>query len=778
MRLLKYFSLIFVLTLLLPGVSLAADPPSGPWHPEITARPRLLFDADDLSLLQDRLTREPYITLMNRVRGRANGSYNPTIPDPYNASREYGNANIAKAAAFVAWIDNDADKADKAASILEVLGVDFGSLYLLIDQDIHIAEALMCYCQAYDTLAGTGLIEPTRLQAIEDRIGLLSFNLYRDFFDTLAIWQEISFSNHSIKINSALAVAGMTLNQNDDANKWFNLGMTKTVYKLFELNINAGSYAESPYYGTYSAVNHLPFFLMYDRLLGQDMTLLERGFCLLGPNCAWHEIEVVNPLDNPELYEMSEWYVKLRMPTGDAPPFDDANLEGFFNGLLVGPWQDGLLAWDWLNNTAHPLFVQHCADLAVDAIAFFDDTVPVTPPDENFGPDFLLPDAGMAVFRSGWEVDDSWLMFIAEHGMPRTIGFGHEHPDNLSVSLFAREEYLLIDPGYIAWEHHLLVNKGEHHNLPTVNGQGPPGPGLINYFPGTDAFLVDGLTDSAVPFARGETSYHDADFERTVFFPEHDFLIVLDHMSSAEPATFGVLWHGQAGGDSGYPFTLLADGGAWARDAAAVDVHVASTTGGLTLSTKVNIHGFTWMQQVEHTSLDVRADEQAEKAGFISLAFPYGTTDEAPRPFAWVEHDGLAAARIEAQDLLFVMNQAQPDHQILTAAETGSVDLQTNATALLLFTDDEAYAGYAYAKGGHYLVLGDRRPWLFGFDQRLWVEWEGAVWTFDLPDSGGVIGAFCDELPLIEGNPGVQYDLRGGLLRIWSAGPARVTVTF
>ncbi|MHA1568731.1 MAG: heparinase II/III domain-containing protein [Alphaproteobacteria bacterium] len=774
----RIFSALALLCII-ATTALAAGPPTGPWRPEITERPRLLFEADDLALMQDRITREPYTTLMTRVRSRANAGYNPTIPDPYNASREYGNANIAKAAAFVAWIDNDAAKADKAASVLEVLGADFGNPLVIVSQDIHIAEALLCYAQAYDILAGTGLIDPTRLAAIEDRLALMVENIYRDFFDLLAVWQIYSVSNHSIKITSALAVAAMAMNQHPDANKWFNYGMTDTWHKLFDLNVSeGGAYAEGTYYGTYSAVNHLPLFVMYDRLVGEDMTLLDRGFCLLGPNCPWQEIELTNPLDNPKLYEMSLWYTKIRLPTGDAPPLDDANMEGFFNGMMSGTWQDGLLAWDWLNNTHYPLFVQHCADLAVDTIAFYDDTVTVTPPDEDFGPHFILPTEGQAVFRSGWEPDDTWAMFIAEYGLDRTVGHGHEHPDNLSISLFARGQYLLIDPGYIAWEEHTVVNKGEHHNVPTVDGKGPPGPTLVTPIRGEEAYIIDGLTDSAVPFARGVTEYFDAAFDRVIFMPESDYLIAVDDMVSAEPRTFGVLWHGHAGGDSGYPFTLLADGGTWEREGAAADVRVATTAGGLTLDTLTNIHGFTWMQQEEHTSLDIRATEEAERARFISIGLPYAAAaEEDPRPVTWLNREGIAAARIEGDDLIFVLAQAAPAHLQLTAAETGSVSAQTNMETLLISTDATAEAGYAYVDGGSYLILGARQPWLFSREDRVWLEWSGDIWTFDFPPDGMMIGMLCDEPPLIEGDPAVQWDLRAGLLRIWATEAARFTVT-
>jgi len=757
----------------------AADPPTGPWHPEITQHPRLIFGPADLTLLQDRITRAPYITLMQRVRNLANAGYNAVIPDPYDAGREYTNANVAKSAAFVAWIDDDAAMADKAADIIEVMGVEFGSLLIPLQDDIHIAEALMGYSQAYDILAGTGLVDPTRLTGLEDRIAQLVVNLYHDYFDLFAFWQAFSNNNHSTKINSALAIAGMTLNQNADANKWFNLGMTETAHKLFDHMVTPdGADAEGPYYGTYSAVQHLPMFLAYDRLIGEDATLLSRGFCLTGPNCPWEEVEVTNPLDNPRLAAMSEWYVRIRMPDGGYAPIDDANIEGFFNGLLVGPWQDGLLAWDWLTNEREPLFANHCSDLNVELIAFFDDGVPLVTPDDSIGRDFIVPDDGEAIFRSGWDATDSWMMFLAENDQARREGGGHEHADNLSVSLYARGEYLLIDPGYIRWEDHQVVRLGEHHNLPTVDGAGPPAPSALTQIGGVDAFIVDGLANDQAPFVRGMSTYGQADFDRVVFFPEHDYLVVVDDMLADQARTFGVLWHGQAGGASGYPFTLLADGGTWQRNDAAADVRVASNAGAVDLATKVNVHGFTWNQQEEHTSLDARAAQQAAHARFISVALPYtATAVEAPRELTWLNREGVAAARIDGAEPLFVMAQNDPAHLTFTAADTGSAAVRTNMTTLLVSADSSAAAGFAYADGGHYFIFGEQRPWYVGPD-RAWVEWDGDSWTFDFPADGNFVATRCSQAPVIVGDDSVRWTLRGGLLRIWANEAASVTVTF
>ena len=777
----KRLPLLLLLISLGFGQAWAADPPTGPWHPEITARPRLLFYADDLSTLQDRITREPYITLMQRVRSRANSGYSPTPSDPYSAPREYSNANIAKAAAFAAWIDNDADLADKAATVLEVMAPDVGTMTLqLIDYDIHVAEAIIAYCDAYDILAGSGLVGAERLAGIEALLGGMVADWYAKYADLFAIVEQTRYNNHQTKTASAFAMAGMTLNQRDDSNKWFNYGMGSAYDVMFNYLLHEeGADAEGPYYYEYSAVDHLPMFIAYDRLIGADAWILKRGLCLIGPNCPWDDYYIVNPLDHPKTYAGALWAVKSRMPDGSQPPLDDADPTGSLNGLLATHFQDGLLAWEWLNNDRDPLFSEHCSAIEVDLIAAYDDAVPVTPPDENFGPHFVLAGAGEAFLRSGWDAEDAWAMFIAEYNQPRVMGSMHEHADNLSVSLFARGQYLLLDPGYIAWDYHDLVRMGVHHNVPTVDGQGPPAPiGKGKDLFGADAFIADSKLDIETPFVTGISSWNNADFTRTLFFPENDYLVVIDDMVSGASHTFGVLWHGQAGGDSGFPFELLVDGGSWRPNDAAVDVHVAATTGDLIFNTLTNIHSFQWMQQIQHTSLDAHADATVPHARFISVALPYNLGTETPREVYWLNGDNAVAARIEGENIDFVLAQTEPELQQFTADETGTIDLETSATSLFLQTDDTAQAGTAYFSGGYRLQLGDKRAWSFAAPARVWLEWDGDTWTFYFAEGPVMLKTETSVTPAILSRRHLQWEVSGGELRIYSKTATKFKVIF
>jgi len=367
-------------------------------------------------------------------------------------------------------------------------------------------------------------------------------------------------------------------------------------------------------------------------------------------------------------------------------------------------------------------------------------------------------------------------MLLAENGQPRTAGGGHEHSDKLSVSLFARGAYLLMDPGYIAWERHEGVRRSEHHNVPTVDGQGPPN--FIDIFhggePGNDACLVDGLTDDAMPFATATSSWEDTAFTRTLLLPDADYAIVIDEMQSDAAREFGVLWHGQAGGNSGFAFTPAADGATWAPGDAAVDVHIGSSAGATAATTLTNLHSFSWMQEIEHTSLDTRAVAATDHARFVSVLVPYGTTDAPPRTVTWLGDDGLVAARIEGDAVDFVLAQPEIVLRQFAAVETGSVAVAASVKTLVLRGD--ATAGHAYLDGNGALMVGAGPVWGFFGTGRVWAEWADGAWTFEFAEEGGQLLTYYVVPPLVKADGFVRATMRNGVMRLRAAPGVRVTV--
>jgi Heparinase II/III-like protein len=777
------WTIALTLVLLLAATAYAGPEPTGPWHPEIDYHPRLLFDATDLPDIQARLDREPYLTLMARIRSRANGSFSPTPPDPYSPGREYGLANIAKAAAFVAWIDDDEAMAEKAAQTLEAMAPDFGGeMLMLIDSSIHVAEAVDGFCYAYDILAGTGFIDSTRLDAIAELLGGMVAVWYDQFVDKLAFAADYHKNNHGSKMGAAFAAAAMTLNQRDDANKWFHYGMSRAYTVVFDIQTTEnGAVAEGPYYSDYSAVNHLPVWVSYHRLVGGPSTLQRRGLCLIGPNCPWNDYDILDPIEHPKQYETSLWMVKARMPNGAPPPMDDGGIEGYPSGVVSSFYGDdgSLLTWEWVNNHHSPLFTTHCSELNVEAVALYDDAVsPPVGPAADFGPNFIMPDDGYAFFRSGWDEDDTWALLLAERGQARKAGGGHEHSDNLSVSLFARGEYLLLDPGYIAWEEHEKVRRSEHHNLPTADGAGPPNfIDVLGFDPGVDGLIVDSMDEGPAPFVTATSEWSDTAFTRTMMLPDTDYLIVIDDMQSDTVHHYGVLWHGQAGGDSGFPFSQFADGGRWAPGDAAVDVRIASSVGPTLGETLTNIHSFSWMQMIEHTSLDTRAVLPTEQARFISIAAPYAQAKELPRQVTWLADTGRIAARVEGEETDFVMAQDDNVAVEYTAEETGSIAMATSARTVVMRAADDASSGWAYLDGdGAFRAAG--RLWGFLGAGRVWLSWQDNLWTIELLNPDAQVLTRFTIPPMVEHSGDFLVDRRRGLLRLNAQGGNIVRVDF
>ena len=161
------------------SISSCCPGPEGAWHPERTDYPRLIYTADQIDGIVARLDHYPYDVLYDRVLSRAAGT--PDFnPGPYDPSAERRNGDIAKSAAFVHAVEGDEAYRDKAIEILENLDTELApfTIDLFLD-DIHIAEALMCYAQAFDMLLGAGDLPESDRILIEARLGALTESFFR-----------------------------------------------------------------------------------------------------------------------------------------------------------------------------------------------------------------------------------------------------------------------------------------------------------------------------------------------------------------------------------------------------------------------------------------------------------------------------------------------------------------------------------------------------------------------------------------------------------------------
>ena len=699
---------LLVIALILAAAFPAFSQTTGPWKPELIHRPRLLWEEGDWPTILDRLTREPYITLYARVKSRANGTPAPRL-QYYSPTREYGAANIAKDAAFVWAVEGNATLAEKAALTLEDLAVvfnweDVAALFKLLDYDIHVAEAMSAYCEAYDILAGTGYLDPTRDQAIHDRLELLFVNAWQFYLvDWYSYRQTLNFMNHFTKFAAAFGTAAITLNDSQHATEWINHAMAWGTYKLYNYcSTEEGAYTEGPSYHIYTAEIHLPFFIQYDRFTGGESATFQKRRCnVLGRDCTYTPVFVENPLDQGRVEALARWTVDIRLPDGRCPPFDDSFMIGNFNGLLAGAFADGELAWDWLNMPGAPLYSSYIVDLSADLICTFDDTV--TPVEPARGPNIVRPEDGYAIFRTDWGPDAAYALLLAERGKARIMGVMHEHADTLSFLYWAHGQMLAMDPGYIRWEEHQRVRKGIHHNVVAIDGQGPPG-WLLLGFGGVDGRINQTDLDSAPQFTVATTRYAQTDWARALIFYE-DLLLVGDFLVSDSPHEYAFLLHGNGGGDTGGDFDLTADGARWEIDGVSLDLTLTGT-GDVTPSHKQSDHGWHWNQFHTHEVFS-GAIGPAPIAGFAAALLPGTTT---------------AAALVQVLDL---------------PAGCGGLEVSNGATDYLLVDkgtegcEIDGTPSIGVQAGAAWFRPAENRALVFGSDAGLFVSDRRLAWQTD-----------------------------------------------
>jgi hypothetical protein len=122
------------------------------------------------------------------------------------------------------------------------------------------------------------------------------------------------------------------------------------------------------------------------------------------------------------LRSMALYCAKITDPLGAAPPLNDSEYLSAKSLRLAQAFFPDDPVFDW----------------------FASEGASGRPPDFN---SLLLPYAGQAVMRSGWDRKDFWL--LAEIG---PFGTGHMHEDKLGFTITAHGRRMIVDPGRNAYE--------------------------------------------------------------------------------------------------------------------------------------------------------------------------------------------------------------------------------------------------------------------------------------------------------------------------------------
>jgi hypothetical protein len=505
------------------------------------------------------------------------------------------NGNLALACAL-RYAGGDLAAGDKAATVLEHLpeGVDI-PIEDIAEADLRVGQGVLQGVRAWDLLLGVGYPKGHDPVLAMGRLHALGDSLWERYMVDLWVFPASWMNNHNLKLAATLGLLGMGANDDPRAARYVNWAAAEIPRVAEQLFAADGGYAEGPHYLGYALESLMPWFGAFRRFLGGD-AMLVRSVCAhdLDPDCEESLRWVTDPLDDPRFCDSGERLVETLMPSGWAPNTDDANLSSAVLGVLASLCASPTLAWGWSFQPGFP--TGGSVNLAGDLLLAWDLAPDASEP--PLGP-IARPDAGFAVLRSDWGANASYALLLAESGVARSGGGGHEHPDALSFLWAEEGSYPLIDSGYGSWSLHGEVNDAEAHNLILVDGEGPGdadaellGAGLLGPFQVGRAAVTFGGVSWTRALALGENLLVVWDHLEAVDGRSHDLALQLQGNSTLCEAT-------SSSTSSSVVFSWD-PGGMELLVASVADVPIAS-------STRFEEHAFTYGRIETHAALSLEA---------------------------------------------------------------------------------------------------------------------------------------------------------------------------
>lgn len=666
-------------------------------------RPRILFRADDLPLIQARLERESYRRFARAAAQRIRQADNVALNDEsINAHRI--KARAARNLAFFYAVDRtviDGDvipfpdaEARKAAGdrVRDLLAHLFPRSRLALpaplggwDRDISTSEELLQYATAYDTMRGAGYDFGADDAVIVDRLADLASELYDNYVhpETAGTFTNLHNNNHRSKSGAALVVAALALaeytpapeddpRQTREPTLWLEYGLDQVdLIMRYVLVSGDGAYGEGPFYLRYAAQNLLPFARAWDRLIdGRPYVAASRGLTI--PSLWSH----------PLFRRTQRWELDMTLPDGSLAPIDDGNPgRSYYFGLAPGD-EAAAFAWRWANAPA-PYDTEGNVDLSVDAIVAYDDSVVPVPPAGSATAFYV--EGGSAVFRSDWSSDAVMAVVQAEHDTASEFGRdrqgrgvgpqSHEHAEPGAFLLHAFGERLLLDPGYLDFANRGLVNRPQDHNIILVDDMGP-----VDYLTGSVSWrgkagrppvdgnamlsstLDSGFIDTATVTSRyGQPRTRAAEVERRFLFADDHYLVIADDVIGRGPPARNYTWllHGNGGETSGGTFERTELGGRWTQGAARLDSAIAFERPPV-VEVVTGIHENPGGLQATHSVL--RASVEGETLRALQLVYPT-RAQSAPAVIERLRISGLLALTLTDvdQDRRLLAVRSAPD---------------------------------------------------------------------------------------------------------------------
>jgi hypothetical protein len=670
--------------------------------------PSMAVRHEHKQLILSRIDRDPYNSLLEKVRERASREYREEqSPDVWDFRAHGENGETAAACAFLSWLEDDRAAAEKARDFFFRLTTHFETNDQW-DVNIRMPHVLLGYTDAWDLLMATDYFPEAEAAEAAYKLTESTGKFYEMYvLDETMRELALGYSqnNHPIRTASAIGYPAIRFGDHPDAGKWLNWAASELGYLWGETGHYVqpdGGISEGPHYYRFALAPTIAFYIALENALEPEHVF--RRDCINRRNVdPWldHGCVEREPFTVEEIPIRTEWFqntvawsISIRLPDGYRPPLADAVFTPLNGGaLLCGFGAPGYFRWDWENAAWGPLETTNSGDLTIHHLAYFDDSVEAEPPPFTTR---LMPDAGNAVFRSDWTPEALWMLLVAEHHSARKTL--HDHVDGLSFTLAAYGEYLLIDTGY--YKPNPLNNartaNAVSHNVLLIDGKGAPQKGLLDDFGDTDAFLENTLDAGEFDYAEARQEYQQTTIRRSAVFCRRRYFVIADRLQTQ--ATVDREHAFRLHGNAGYDDEDVGGSAAWdrntctfERELAGVDVFLASTAGDPTFVEPAfveweapYVHKIDSQEQNEghHQVLDGTITARAP--GFLAVLAPYETGGSKLTVEAVDAGADRAAWLVDGKDVVLLRKPGSSEEITLIGGQV----ITTDAELLILGLDD------------------------------------------------------------------------------------------
>jgi len=697
----------------------------GSWNPPGAdlSYPRTLLDSNSIDEIRATLSNPGITGLYMSVWNAANSA----VPAGNTSDADrIGRAVIAREAAFVVLMNKKyengsivdlpaAEKdtlANKALALLNSINTKVGyqSGWVFYQEWQHRSKELIFYLTAYDLLKGAGLSG----SAAHDSLVHFTGNLYYRAMATYTIifiqlkFFEFQFDNHSIMTASALGLAAVVLNDNEDANpnyqpqNWINAGLWNLDNTLFVENGSyprvsepdtLAGYAEGPGYFDYAFQNAFPFIRSLYNFLPDDS---------ISVNFKAIPRKIRNPWYDPRYYRIYDWMQKIQLPDGSEPAIHDSPI-GFGTRIMaLGGRPEFNLPNDNFSYDNPFIRTQYISTNVAQGIRS----------DSLFQ---VLPAAGSLVFRSSWEKDALNMHFIGKHGIALTGAKSHHQGDASSFSMMAYGQLMAVDPGYPGAPESNNVNKAKNHNCILINGGGPQPPnGEFVVTSSNTAFIEDCFSLPFFDYGEVRTSYWGDSVIRCNLFPRRHYFILNDFCSADSIRDFIFQFHGN-GLEGSSPLSAEGAfvgeygemGGTYRRDTVSLNVRVQCDRKPMMFTTETDSLAAGYSAYRKYSKLMAHPDS-TDRLSFQTVLYPY--TSAIPDVTLLAQAAGYSSTVTQDGHFRdFVLTQTDTVMRNQQAVNTGmSGNISCNGQLNYVSQDASGHVVAALIRGGRRISFANR----------------------------------------------------------------------